>query len=665
MRNRKRSNKKTDEAELLREDWLDAPAVILPAYEPTGLQVEISGRTLCNHTALIGASGSGKTSVLRWYLKSIVGSPGQNSERRPGLFIFDLNADSTPNLVRHWAALAGRSADIRLLTPDTGHLNLFEGIRDLRDLPLAVAQLSYGDWSKTGSENAYWINTVLVLLDAILTICLTVEGKLQTPTIIEAITNHLIYNVRETPTGLLADFRSLCQRAGTYLDRHALTKLTTTQATLAMFSNLDTRTRSILTSIIMDVIAPLVSLEAIKFLDENRGAAFSPEEIVDGRIIIFSISAATAPEAASLLGKIIKARLFSALQKREQDLNQRLCVIVSDEYHYLATGGNDRSSDIKAFATLRSRNTALVVASQSLEHLSLSMGSRDFAALQPNIGNFIFFRSTEPRTNALATAVMGTRRVERSGDIDLGDLEVSTPLQTSLEYICPPAALTQLEPLQSYVALSTGYRSPGMVWLAGNFEEFPPALAARQPQGGNANEEGLARLRAAVLGCPTDQPEPELEDDQADYDWTDDPVDDPNLVCKFYDMPTWINLLRHPRFSRTSVDNLCGSLRELGQTPSGLNSIPVAWWDCIIRYIKAQPLPPDSIVGLSQADGLLQILLQGQRVKGDPQKWIARLEHSVYPSRARPLTWRDYRLKVALERMGSWPPSGWGSGFQF
>lgn len=127
-------------------DRLDRTVITIPCYEPSGGLIEFNGRALATHTILLGQTGCGKTSVLRWFIKGLIGHGRNDSSIRPGVFIFDLNGDDTTGLVRRWAAENGRSNDVCLLTPETGHLDLFANIRTYEDLPAATAQFMHGGW---------------------------------------------------------------------------------------------------------------------------------------------------------------------------------------------------------------------------------------------------------------------------------------------------------------------------------------------------------------------------------------------------------------------------------------------------------------------------------------------------------------------------------------
>lgn len=329
-------------------DRLDEPVVTIPCYEPPGLRIDLTGRTLCNHTLLLGMTGSSKTSTLRWFMKDLIVDHANDPDLKPGVCIIDLNGDDTVSLVKKWASQSGRTEDLRLLTPSQGHLDLFAHVRSLEDLPAATAQFMHGQWSRD-RDNGYWQETARTVIDAALSICLVATGRLQADIVIRFLTNFLVAGKPgKDDELLLQNFETMAAQAPGYLDTHLVSKIEHVRVTLAMWSRLDGKTRSILATCLLDAIGPLVSLETRKYIDSSRGECFNPEEIDQGRILVFSLPAARNIESASLLGQIVKARLYVALQSRPQNRQQRLCAILADEYHYLATGGMSRASDVTA-----------------------------------------------------------------------------------------------------------------------------------------------------------------------------------------------------------------------------------------------------------------------------------------------------------------------------
>ncbi len=622
-------------------DRLDETVVSLPCYEPTGGIVELTGRALCTHTLVLGQTGSGKTtSVLRWMIKDLIQHRAHETDQKPGLFIFDLNGDETVALVRKWAREAGREGDLRLLTPEEGHLELFADIHSLDDLSLATSLFMYGKWTHD-RDNAYWQETTRMLLDAALSICLIVTGRMETETVLRFITNYLI---AQRPTfedeALLKSFELMASKAGEYLDKLSIGKIEMIRATIGMWAKLESRTKGILSSCLLDAVGGLISPETRRYLDPARGSCFVPEEISQGAILVFSLPAARKPEAASLLGKIVKSRLFTALQQRPQDRNQRLCAVVADEYHYLASGGMDRSSDVTALATLRSRSVAVIAASQSLDHLASVLGPHHFRSLLPNFGNQFFFRSTEGSTAVFANAVMGTRTVYVGAVEDRGDLLFQRPYIRTFEPVCPPGALAALEPGQAYVALSTGFRSHGAIWFAGNHEAGDPNPVSIPPHG---QTDPWQKLREEALF-----PEARSSDKE------DLPLEEigPPQLPLHYDLYNWNRLLQNRRFQRTSFPSFHAfrqAFLDWGQDPTGLESLPPCWWEAVAgmsaRFGHRHPM---KLLGLHQEEGCLKVLFFGTAASPATYlSWITRLHHSIYPVRTRPIKRRDLRWLVA------------------
>lgn len=622
-------------------DRLDEKVVSLPCYEPAGLQIDFVGRALVTHTLILGQTGSGKTlGAVRWFIKDLIHHHPNDSQKKAAVFIFDLNGDDTLPLVRKWAAEAGRSDDVRLLTPTTGYLDLFANVRSFEELSFATAQFMHGTWCRDG-DNGYWADTARSLIDAALSICLVVTGRLETDTVIRFMTNWL---VAKRPTKddeiLLQNFDAICAKAADHLDKHLLGKLELVRATIEMWAKLDGKTKGILNSCLLDAVGPLISLETRRYLDSSKRTGFVPEDLDQGRIMVFSVEAGRNIEAAALLGRLIKARLYSALQSRSQDRNQRFCAILADEYHYLASGGKDRSSDVTALATLRSRSVALVAGTQSLDHLASTMTARELRSLLPNFGNHIFFRSTEANTSAFATLIMGTREKTTSSEEESGDTMVGSTPTKSREPVCPPGALASLEPFQAYVSLSTGYRSPGMVWLGPN-HETPGVFLTRNP---TAAPDPLAKLRDSVFPPPQEKSPSSVTKDsvvRAEWPYSHSPF--------YYDESTWYRLLNERRFQRTPYPTFRAfrqALANWGHRPEGLESLPICWWEAVITMtISFGQQHPMKLLALVERKGCLEVMISDLT---DPAplylEWIARLQCSIYPTRTRPLKRRDQRI---------------------
>ncbi len=68
-------------------------------------------------------------------MKDLILDHANDPALKPGVCIIDLNGDDTVSLVKKWAIESGRADDLRLLTPNQGHLDLFAHIKSLEDLP--------------------------------------------------------------------------------------------------------------------------------------------------------------------------------------------------------------------------------------------------------------------------------------------------------------------------------------------------------------------------------------------------------------------------------------------------------------------------------------------------------------------------------------------------
>jgi hypothetical protein len=457
-----------------------------------------------------------------------------------------------------------------------------------------------------------------------LSIGLVVTGRLETDIVIRFLTNWLIAKrPSKEDEKLLENFESICVHADGHLDKLLLGKLEHVRATAEVWAKIASKTRGILASCLLNALGPLISLETRRFIDSARGGCFVPEEIVEGRIMVFTAAAGRNLESAKLLARLIKARLY--------------------EYHYLATGGDERSSDVIALATLRSRNVAVIAATQSLDHLASVMTVREFRSLIPNFGTHIFFRSTEASTGAFATQVMGTREKVKRSDDDEGNLVVGSPVTRSLEYVCPPGALASLEPAQAYVSTASGYRSEGMIWLAANHESCPVAPAKANL---STDVDPLQKIRDSVL--PKPKAAPALSTSAGG-------VHQSGLVpvtaAHYYDLPAWQRLIQEPRFKRARFSSFAAfrqALANFGHQPTGLDSLPICWWASIVKLvIQFGQQHRMKLLALHQIDGCLEVMLSGTDAPADEYfDWIKTVQNSIYPIRTRPLKRRDHRLLV-------------------
>jgi ABC-type transporter Mla maintaining outer membrane lipid asymmetry ATPase subunit MlaF len=120
----------------------------LPAYEPAGRDVRLDEGDLLQHLLIIGATGCGKTTLLRRILSQLIARPDT------GLLIFDAKQDDTVPHVTQLAAQHHRELTV-LGTQGTHYLDLFQPLRGLTDVAAMLKRLMMGT-QNMGPENEFW-----------------------------------------------------------------------------------------------------------------------------------------------------------------------------------------------------------------------------------------------------------------------------------------------------------------------------------------------------------------------------------------------------------------------------------------------------------------------------------------------------------------------------
>jgi len=104
------------------EDRFSEIVLRLPCYEPAGMSLDMDLASILMHTLIVGSTGSGKSTLLNRVWQELIGYRSSTGERM-GLLIIDSQGDHTVTNVRRLAAEAGRSDDVRVLSPHEGFLN--------------------------------------------------------------------------------------------------------------------------------------------------------------------------------------------------------------------------------------------------------------------------------------------------------------------------------------------------------------------------------------------------------------------------------------------------------------------------------------------------------------------------------------------------------------
>lgn len=592
----------------------------LPVYEPAGRDVVLSREDLLQHVLVLGATGSGKTCLMHRMLDQLIRHPEQ-----PGLLVCYAKADDTVPRVRQMARQAGRPEVIVLGPSGTHYLDLFAPLRTLADVEGMVARLLLGSGSM-GVENVFWDESRAALLDAALTLLLTVEGRVTFDRAMERLRRWLMRPAAGNRE-LATDLEVLSARQLEVTGREAR-KLAQAADTFDLWEHLDPRTRSNLQSCILNVLRPLFSTTASRCFEPERRPAFDPAQVATrGALCVVSVNALTEPALASLLLKVAKADFLRAVQSRT-DAGARLCGLVMDEFPLATT-----KEDAETLATVRSRQCFVLAASQGLAALDERLGYRARQTLLTNFGTVIFLRSRERETGEFAALHMGTveQRIRRRAMNPPAE-SWRPPPEIVLRrrfMVCPPGALGRLAPHQGYVALPQGHSPSTPLWFVPWFMATQKNVIANTIKPYSVAHTRAVMARARQSECT--------------------PVHVVNTLLGYNHAGI---ILLHQRALAEATEFF--STRCV-IVPTGLDELPTPWLRALPRILWATRKPdwthlPYMLTGVSFAEGILLVRFaqEGQPKSERITTWDRlriTLNRSLYPTVWRPPT-RRYALKL-------------------
>lgn len=432
----------------------------LPAYEPAGHDVGMSEQDLLQHLLVIGATGSGKTCLLQRVLQQLI------ARLKTGLLILDAKCDDTLDRVRRLANRHGRGADLVVLGPQGDHyLDLFGRLRSLADVDQTVRRLLAGTGSM-GSENAFWDETRVAMMDAALTMLVLSDQPVNFGNATALMREWFFGPRKETP-----QVRKLLENMARSLGDTSVVeerKIFQTLDTISLWQDLDHRTRSNVQSTLLNALRPLLSVPAARCFESQGRRAFSVGEVATkGALCVVSVNSMVEPSLASLLFKLTKWDFIEAVQRRKD--RGPLCGIVADELPLLVT-----ADDVDTLATVRARRCFIAAATQGLAALDERIGWRRRKALLANFGTLIFLRSREEEVDLQASVYLGTRHESSiiTTQVDEGTLISAPQMRVWRDVpVCPPGTLGRLSPHQGFIARPNQQSSAQPFWFVPWFED--------------------------------------------------------------------------------------------------------------------------------------------------------------------------------------------------
>lgn len=459
--------------------------VSLRCYEPNSRRIDLTGEDLCRNSLLVGTVGSGKTTCLNAFVRDMISYRSSEIDSRVGLLIIDSKMDETGDKVQSWAKAAGREGDLWLLTPTSNFCyDFLAALKSFAELDEVVDKICSA-FPFNDPNNPYWVQGRRPLLDAALTIMLVtsksldfsevmrfLHGWLMNPGITEVIVRDRI-NL----------FRQLAQRSEGELDRFAQNKIQSTLSTVAMWTDLDGKTKSNWTSVFANCLSPFMTVSAQAYFDARDRVRIDIEQIVtEGKIAVVSVNAAKDPDLARLLGRLVKADFYRAAQSRRIAYADtgRLVGLIMDEYPLVVTGAEGRFGDIVQLQSLRAKRAFVVAATQGFVSLDMVIGAKAREALLVNFNNLFFLNSHEAEIDHFAKAHFGVAESSFKGSLQIeeadADGQIATLNQRTFharcdDWVCPPGRLSHLQCNQAFVSLAGGRRYNEPVWIEPLYHE--------------------------------------------------------------------------------------------------------------------------------------------------------------------------------------------------
>ncbi len=345
-----------------------------PAPDPSGLNVGVCvtdngpSRTLVSidagartqHIAILGKTGMGKSSLLRYMMR-------QDLRRRNGFAVFDLHGDLTPFVLRAVAAeelISGRTLTSRLIVIDPSDPEYSAGLKlfapDREERYRRVADVT-AILRKRFQLDAFGARTEELLRNSLLLLAANGLTLLELPL-------------------LLTDsaFRAVCLRSEPSSDvRHYFT---------ARYGLLSEAFKAVVREPVLNKVSAFTVDPRFRHLVGQTHGTLDVLKIMDeGKILLINLNRARFGEQAVTLGSLILAMIRNALYSREE---KRLFTLYCDELQNLVTFGSEIET---LFAEARKFGVAVCAANQYLDQYPSEIRSAVFSAV-----THIYFRLSGP-----------------------------------------------------------------------------------------------------------------------------------------------------------------------------------------------------------------------------------------------------------------------------
>ena len=374
------------------------PAIICwQCDDPTSnYRVELTMSELVQHTIIFGSTGSGKSTLLIDATRQLIAYQAQSPKDKIGLLILDAKADDLVVRVREAARQAGRTSDVLVFGPSGDcSMDLFgalqgqahEGRIDPSALLAAervTRQVLLG-LDRFGGDNAFWWQATTAMLNSGFTLLAASEQKISFASAVEFLRRWFFSP--ETPSSLWDLVKRIEAQGGR---RHPALAAAVDQVRL--FHNLDVKTKSNLQSCLVLALQPLVSAAAVRCFSPRSGNVSSPAQAAtENRLAVVSVNAMAEPDVARFFFRLAAQLFFDSVQQRRQPAP--LAGIILDEAPLVIT-----PEFAPQLATIRSKNSFVLAAAQSVQSLSERVGIAQSRAVLNNFNTTIFMRNREAET---------------------------------------------------------------------------------------------------------------------------------------------------------------------------------------------------------------------------------------------------------------------------